>query len=309
VDRKARLVGYLSVLIAVGLAFYALHEIGYLLIELGVVIVTTVPSRIRDIILGKKPEPSSTQVEKGLLIAEQFRRVSTDLHVHYEGVIDRMEKWEYYPSDTEESIYVGKNFYGLTPVQPQSLENDKMHLKEFSDAWGLYTEGRRLSAEARTAEESAIKLVTSHLEKPISIFQNWKENGNVDKLARAIIDESDYRFRGGRSRDFEAGTVLVNGVPFPAIGEHVLNNATLADVQKIVIEMNSIMSVLEIRDAVSIRRRAFDARLRNKSEFLETLTEKVILPAKDSNYTTPELRRGSCPNCSHLVQQLKSLEK
>ncbi len=98
-SRAARIVAYLGVLIITGIALYLLNQVGYLIVEVLVIIMTTIPEKIRETIFGKKPEDS---VERGLVRAERLRKVTADLDSHYKGVIGRMaQEWDYQPKMKE----------------------------------------------------------------------------------------------------------------------------------------------------------------------------------------------------------------
>lgn len=281
--------------------------------------------KIRVLILGKeKPSGVLIQeqlkqiakpIERALQIQQERADIKRSLHAHYESIIERMGKWDYYPSETDEMIrtpsarYV---VYGEPPVDVDrillNLEKDKMHLREFPEVWKIYCDGPKVYSNYARANEVSITLVKSYLgtslEKSGLRFQNWDTNRLVEEFADKIIGRVDSELRRGTSNDPFRVEQSPNEQPHIA-GSYL--QADFSNAKQLADMLNTIKKMQDVRERIGKRRKACDEVLKNNNGFLKSLKEKVIEPARNSDYTNPRLCRGVCDDCEHLKDRLALL--
>ncbi len=280
---------------------------------------------------GSKPEADLPSFEKGLIRQSELQKVNADLDAHYKAVIDRMiQLWDYQPKDLGEQIFTKGTTPGHTFGQtglivsysdqiPRNLDEDKMHLKEFREPWDFYSKGRSAYADANNLEEQTKRWVRDYLITPL--IEVEPPCRLLDKFTDEIISRRDARNRGLVGRDFEATMMEVHAssspvVRYPAIDTEVLDAVlgppetikwTLQKAQKLAELMNRVLGSEDLADLVKKKRQAWEAVSKNKNDFLTALREKVINPATNSHYQSPELTRGICIDCCHLKAKRDSL--
>ncbi len=271
--------------------------------------------------LGGGPElPKTLGLEEALVRQTQLADVTNSLRIHYRGIIDRMEQWDYYPSDSGEVIFVkdaipGKTFgpagefasYSYVQGNWPDFEKDKMHLKEFQEPWSLYSVAPRICAEAGRLENDTNRLVRQYLIGPVSGLKNWTSYNLLDKFTEMIISKADDEYRGLPARDFEGRHIHVNDQQYPAIEFEPLFEGTIVEAQTLATTMNEIRSLPDVKDIIVKRREAWNAVNKNKHDFLRVLIQSVIGPCRSSNYDDARLTRGTCDDCRPLKEKLDLL--
>lgn len=207
----------------------------------------------------------------------------------------------------------------LSSRVPVNLEQDKKHLEPFGDAWGLYSSGRVVYAEAKRVQEETRQMVRKYLTSP----QNEIEPPArlTERLVTNIIEKIEARNRFQLAPDFEGHMmgVQTTGSPelkIPAVDFETLEELwtspqdwkwTLEKAQKLAKVMTEVMSHQDLQDMVKKMRAAWLATTKNKDDFLRA-KDRAVQRATSSNYQAPELTAGVCDDCKPLKEKLIHLE-
>jgi len=258
----------------------------------------------------KAKKPSIEQpIERALQIQQELADVKKHLHAHYQNIIERMSKWEYFPKESGEMIYVRSGAYGVIGELPPNLEKDKMHLKEFREVWKIYQEGPEIFKESKRADEDARSLIKPCLLELISSnaisFKYWTTEDLVEKFTDAIIYTVRSELEHNKTLDFVAQKQ--DEKSFTLYPSNLNLQNSLEKVQQFAQILNTIKQIQDVRQKVKEQMEAWEKVIENRNAFDNGLREEVIERVINSDYTDERLSSGVCYDCKHLKDKRASL--
>jgi len=222
---------------------------------------------------------------------EADRQLAQDnLKVHYQNLIQRMAQWSYLKSDySDEMICLATKdeMFGLRRSGvPPNLERDKMHLKGFEKTHSLYLDGKKLSKEYREKHAKTERLLKTSLRKLL------------EAKGMAIDETEQIKLMWWLQKKIEGELKII------AVG------GELRHIRMVPVPDDTPPELFEIRDELEqrqdLRKSIMDELVTsskikdNEKEFLKSLRDEVIEPARETNYSLPQLLKGVCDDCRHL---------